>query len=198
MTPLPSSWWLVLSLAAAVGPRVADAQATSPLVLELRGATDSFGPGPMVLWEDKVEFRLTRDAHVVLLWIGREGQVDLYWPLRSGDRSARRAGRHAISVGDVKSPIEPPTIAGTPSGGPPGQFAPTRSAAIAGRPDTLGVVGYWALLVSDAPITPAEVRARLQPMSREGGGLAILERLPEVLLVGRAGLWAAYFAPVAR
>jgi hypothetical protein len=191
---------LATVVTATAGGRAAAAQVeASPLVLDLRGATDSFGPGPVALSEAKVEFRLTRAAHVVLLWVAADGQVSLYWPLRSGDRSARRAGRQAISVEDVRAPVEAPVMAGAPTSSQPGRMAPTGGGMLAGRPDAaVGPAGYWVLLVADVPISAAEVRMRLGPMSHAGGGAAVLERLPEVLLVGRATLWAAYFAPVAR
>ncbi len=165
---------LAALVAATAGGRTAAAQGeTSPLVLDLRGATDSFGPGPIALSEAKVEFRLTRPGHVVLLWVAREGEVSLYWPLRSGDRSGRRAGRHAISVEDVKAPIEAPVLAGAPVSSQPGRIAPTGAGMLAARPDTTsGVAGYWILLVVDVPITAADVRLRLGTMSHEGGAAA--------------------------
>lgn len=170
----------------------------SPLILDRRGAADSFGPGLVALSEAKIEFRLTQPGHVVLLWVGREGDVELHFPLRSGDRTARRAGRHALSVAEVRSPIEPPTVGGAPMTGLPGQFAPSSGGMVAGRPVEDGATtGYWALVVTDVPIRAGEVRQRLAPMSREGGGAAVLDRLPELLVVGRVGAWAAYYAPVA-
>jgi hypothetical protein len=184
-------------LAGGAGSVAAQGEASS-LILDRRGAVDSFGPGLTALWEGKVEFRLTRSAHVVLLWVGGEGEVELHYPLRSGDRTARRAGRHAVGVAEVRSPIEPPTISGAPMTGLPGQFAAPSGGIVAGRPeDDDGTTGYWALFVTDVPIRAAEVRARLAPMSREGGATAVLDRLPEVLVVGRVGLWAVYYAPVA-
>jgi hypothetical protein len=190
---------LVGVVAATAGGRAAAAQVqASPLVLEVRGATDSFGPGPVALSQERVEFRLTRPGHVVLLWVARDGQVTLYWPVRSGDRSSRRAGRQAISVEEISSPLDAPVMAGAPTSSQPGRMAPTGSGVLVGRPDTTaGPAGYWALLVADVPISAADVRLRLGPMSHEGGAAAVVDRLPELLFVGRAALWAAYFAPVA-
>lgn len=162
-----------------------------------RGASDSFGPGFTALAETKVDFRLTRPAHVALLWVGAAGQIDVYWPLRGRDKSDRRAGRHAISVGEVKSPLEPPTIAGAPASSTPGQIAPLGSGTIAGSRAPDEAAGYWVLIVTDAPIVASHLRAWGAPISREGGGEAVLERLPEAVLVGRYGMWAMYAAPVA-
>jgi hypothetical protein len=191
-------WWLMVIVAVLAGTRPGTAQERSPLALDLRGASDSFGPGLVGLSEASIEIRLTRPAHVVLFWIGQEGQVDLYYPLRSGDRSLRRAGRHSFAVGDVKSPIAPPTFAGAPTSAKPGRLALPGRGVVAGPGETAEPAGYWALLVGDVPLTAAEVQSRLKLLSREGGGPAILDRLPELLMVGRAGLWAAYYAPVAR
>ena len=184
-------------LAGGAGNAAAQGEESS-LILDRRGAVDSFGPGLTALWEAKIEFRLTRTGHVVLLWVGREGEVELHYPLRSGDRTERRAGRHAIGVAEVRSPIEPPTISGAPMTGLPGQFAAPSGGMVAGRPEGDDVTtGYWALFVTDVPIRAADVRLRLAPMSREGGATAVLDRLPEALVVGRVGSWAAYYAPVA-
>jgi hypothetical protein len=55
---------------------------------------------------------------------------------------------------------------------------------------------YWVLLTIDAPITAPEIQRRLAPLSREGGGLAIIDRLAGVL-VPEGTLWAQYVAAVA-
>jgi len=54
------------------------------------------------------------------------------------------------------------------------------------------------LLVGDEPTSAAQVQNRLLPMSREGTVDDILERLGPILMEGRARLWTAYFAPVAK
>lgn len=173
------------------------AQVASPLTLERVGVPDSFGPGLVALSEGQVEFRLTRPAHVALLWVDPAGAVQLYYPLRSADRSARRAGRHAISVAEVPSPIESPVMTGAPSSSQPGRFPGAASGMLAARPnDEEKISGYWVLVATDVPITAREVRGRLAPMAHEGGARAVLERLPPLLVAG-ATLWAVYVAPVA-
>jgi hypothetical protein len=171
------------------------------LVQDTRGTADSFGPGFTALSEDRVQFQLTRPANVILLWVSSDGRIDLYYPLHSGDRNGRKAGRHALLTGDVKSPIENPTIRGAPSSTRPGQFAPAApGGTVAGSRviDSTETAGYWALIVGDEPTTAAQVQTRLQPMSREGTVADLLERLGPVLMEGRARVWAAYFAPVAK
>jgi len=78
-----------------------------------------------------------------------------------------------------------------------GQFTPTGSllTGAPARDDSSGVSGYWVLLTSDAPITAPDIQNKLALMSREGGGLAIIDRLAPVL-VPEATLWAQYVAAV--
>jgi len=188
---------LVLSTAATR----AAAQNTAAIAQMTRGVADSFGPGFTALSTDRVQFQLTRPANVILLWVSSDRRIDLYYPLRSGDRNARNAGRHALGTGDVKSPIENPMIAGAPASTRPGQFAPaTPGGMVAGGrvTDSTETAGYWALIVGDEPTSAAQVQNRLLPMSREGTVDDILERLGPILMEGRARLWAAYFAPVAK
>jgi len=52
--------------------------------------------------------------------------------------------------------------------------------------------------ISHEPTSAAQVQNRLLPMSREGAVDDILEQLGPILMEGRARLWAAYFAPVAK
>ncbi len=188
---------LVLSTAAAR----AAAQNTAAIAQMTRGVADSFGPGFTALATDRVQFQLTRPANVILLWVSSDRRIDLYYPLRSGDRNARNAGRHALGTGDVKSPSENPMIAGAPASTRPGQFAPAApGGTVAGSrvTDSSETAGYWALIVGDEPTSAAQVQNRLLPMSREGTVDDILVRLGPILMEGRARLWAAYFAPVAK
>src|SRR5882762_626097 len=90
-----------------------------------------------------------------------------------------------------------PAIAGAPVSGRAGQFAPAGSLLTGAPPrdDGSDVSGYWVLLTSDAPITALEVQTKLAIMSREGGGLAVIDRLAPVL-VPEGTLWAQYVAGV--
>ena len=177
----------------------ATGSAVAQIIQDTRGASDSFGPGFVALSESRVEFRLSKAGYVILLWVGSDGKVDLYFPLRSRDKNDRKAGRNALSISDVRSPIEAPTFAGAPSSTRPGQMAPgTPGSTMAGRAEEGGTAGYWALIVADVASTAAQVQTRLAPMSREGGVDSILTRLPLLLVEGRASSWAAYYAPVAK
>ena len=173
--------------------------AAAQIEQSVRGAVDHFGPGFTALSEERVDFRLLRPANVVLLWVTPEGRIDLFYPVRSRDRTQRRAGDHAISVSEIPSPIEAPVISGAPISGRAGQFTPTGSNLMTGTPqtgDSLKVSGYWVLLASEEPITAVDVQRRLATISREGGATAIIDRLVAVL-VPTGTMWAQYAAGVA-
>lgn len=164
----------------------------------VRGEPDHFGPGFTNLYDTRVEFRLLRPGHAVLLWVRPRGDLDVYWPIRSGDRSERRAGRHTISTTEVPSPIQAPVICGAPVSGRSGQFAPPRGNVLsAPAPDVPAdtVTGYWVLVVLDAPITAKDIQKRLALMTHEGGASAVLERIAPMLIPGGV-TWAMYSAAV--
>src|ERR687888_368923 len=83
----------------------------------VRGAVDHFGAGFTALSERRVDFRLLRPANVALFWVTPEGHLDLFFPVRSRDKTLRRAGNNSISVSDIPSPIESPVISGAPVSG---------------------------------------------------------------------------------
>jgi hypothetical protein len=184
--------WLVIAAVATFGT-----PAAAQVEQSVRGEPDHFGPGFTNLFEDRVEFRLLRPGNVVLLWVKPRGEVDVYWPIRSGDRSERRAGRHGISTTEVPSPIQAPVISGAPEGRT-GQFASPRGnvlSAAAPAVPTDTVTGYWVLVVLDAPITAKDVQKRLAPMTHEGGASAVLERIAP-MLIPEGVTWAMYSAAV--
>jgi hypothetical protein len=184
--------WLVLAAVATFGT-----PAAAQVEQSVRGEPDHFGPGFTNLFEERVEFRLLRPGNVVLLWVKPRGEVDVYWPIRSGDRSERRAGRHGISTTEVPSPVQAPVISGAPEGRT-GQFASPRGnvlSAAAPAVPTDTVTGYWVLVVLDAPITAKDVQKRLAPMTHEGGASAVLERIAP-MLIPQGVTWAMYSAAV--
>ncbi|HKA58276.1 MAG TPA: hypothetical protein VKD28_06655 [Gemmatimonadales bacterium] len=184
--------WLWIAALAAFGT-----PAAAQVEQSVRGEPDHFGPGFTNLYERSVEFRLLRPGHAVLLWVKPSGDLEVYWPIRSGDRSERRAGRHSISTAEIPSPIQAPVISGTPTSGRAGQFTPRGSVLSGAAPDVPAdtVTGYWVLVVLDAPITAKEIQTRLAPMSHEGGASAVLERIAPLLIPGGV-TWAMYSAAV--
>ena len=183
---------LCASLALAA-PAIAGAQVEQ----NVHGDVAHFGEGFTAISERRVDFRLLRPANVVLFWVTPDGGIELFFPMRSRDKTLRRAGGNAISVSDIPSPIQAPVIKGAPVSGRAGQFAPTGSllTGAPARDDSSDVSGYWVLLTSDAPITALDVQIKLKVMSREGGGLAVIDRLASVL-VPQGTLWAQYVAGV--
>ncbi|HJS42011.1 MAG TPA: hypothetical protein VJ755_00945 [Gemmatimonadales bacterium] len=184
--------WLWIAAVAAFGT-----PAGAQVEQSVRGEPDHFGPGFTNLYETRVEFRLLRPGHAVLLWVKPLGELEVYWPIRSGDRSERKAGRHAISTAEIASPIQAPVISGTPTSTRSGQFQPRGTVLSAAAPDVPGdtVTGYWVLVVLDAPITAPEIQKRLALMSHEGGASAVLERIAP-LLIPDGVTWAMYSAAV--
>jgi hypothetical protein len=185
--------WLVTTLVTLCIPTFAQAQ----IEQDVAGNVDHFGPGFTALSESRVDFQLLRPANVVLFWVTPEGRIDLFFPVRSRDKTLKRAGTNVLSVSDIPSPIESPVINGAPVSGRAGQFTPTGSLLTGAPPraDSMHVSGYWVLLTADAPITALDIQKKLPAMSREGGGPAIIERLAPVL-VPPGTLWAQYVAAV--
>ena len=184
---------LLFTMLAMLSPTLAGGQ----VVQNVHGHVAHFGEGFTAITESRVDFRLLRPANVVLFWVTPEGRIDLFYPVRSRDKTMRRAGNNAISVSEIPSPIQSPVISGAPVSGRAGQFTPTGSllTGAPARDDSSGVSGYWVLLTSDAPITALDIQNKLALMSREGGGLAIIDRLAPVL-VPEGTLWAQYVAGV--
>jgi len=184
---------LLFTMLAMLSPTLAGGQ----VVQNVHGDVAHFGEGFTAITESRVDFRLLRPANVVLFWVTPEGRIDLFYPVRSRDKTLRRAGSNAISVSEIPSPIQSPVISGAPVSGRAGQFTPTGSllTGAPARDDSSGVSGYWVLLTSDAPITALDIQKKLALMSREGGGLAIIDRLAPVL-VPEGTLWAQYVAGV--
>src|SRR3989442_5216628 len=166
---------LLFTMLAMLSPTLAGGQ----VVQNVHGDVAHFGEGFTAITESRVDFRLLRPANVVLFWVTHEGRIDLFYAARSRDKTLRRAGSNAISVSEIPSPIQSPVISGAPVSGRAGQFTPTGSllTGAPARDDSSGVSGYWVLLTTDAPITALDVQNRLALMSREGGGLAIIDRL---------------------
>ena len=184
---------LLIATLALAAPAIAGGQ----VVQSVHGDVAHFGEGFTAISESRVDFRLLRPANVVLFWVTPDGRVDLFFPVRSRDKTLRRAGNNNISVREIPSPIQAPVISGAPVSGRAGQFTPAGS-LLTGSPDrddSTHVSGYWVLLTLDAPITAVEIQRRLMPMSREGGGLAIIDRLAPVL-VPEGTLWAQYVAAI--
>src|SRR5882762_9551357 len=159
---------------ALAAPAIAGAQVEQ----NVHGDVAHFGEGFTAISERQVDFRLLRPANVVLFWVTPAGGI-------------------AISVSEIPSPIQAPVINGAPVSGRAGQFAPAGSllTGAPARDESSAVSGYWVLLTSDAPITALDVQTRLAILSREGGGLAVIDRLAPVL-VPEGTLWAQYVAGV--
>ncbi len=174
--------------------------APAPLLVTRLGAADSFGPGLVAISRRRVEFRMTRPGHVILIWVAPNGFVEPVFPLYTGDRDERPAGTHVINTGEVKSPLDRHRIAGAPVGGRPGRVPEGPALAGAAAPDS--ALGHWMLIVSDVRTSVGELRAGLDRATPGWRGKTtvpeVLRALPLTLVGGRAGVWAAYYAPAER
>ena len=84
--------------------------ARTQVVQNVQGDVAHFGEGFTAISERRVDFRLLRPANVVLFWVTPDGGIELFFPVRSRDKTFRRAGGNAISVSDIPSPIQAPVI----------------------------------------------------------------------------------------
>src|SRR2546425_10949510 len=89
-----------------VPPALADAQ----VIQNVHGDVAHFGEGFTAITEKRVDFRLLRPANVALFWVTPEGRIDLFFPLRSRDKTRRRAGYCAISDSQIPCPIQAPAL----------------------------------------------------------------------------------------
>src|SRR4030088_801583 len=95
----------------------APASAPAQVVQNVTGDVAHFGEGFTAISEGRVDFRLLRPANVVLFWVTPDGRIDLFFPVRSRDKTLRRAGNNAISVSEIPSPVQAPVINGAPVSG---------------------------------------------------------------------------------
>ena len=131
--------------------------------------------------------------------------------------AAQAAQRAAWVSGVCGSPYEQDPARPVPAGADTSRRAAPRSNALAQRryqdcvrreretnsqrdgaaPFTqtqVGDVGYWLLIVSDAPTTAGELAARLRVMEvRDTSLVAVVRALPEALVGSRTSQWAAYY-----
>src|SRR3989442_12387669 len=111
---------LLFTMLAMLSPTLAGGQ----VVQNVHGDVAHFGEGFTALTEGRVDFRLLRPANVVLFWVTPDGRIDLFFPVRSRDKTSRRAGANPISDHEIPSPIQPPLISAAPASGRPGPLRP--------------------------------------------------------------------------
>lgn len=179
---------LPLSVLALVLSAVGCARHTIPSVMLINqtriGPAQDLGPGITGVRYNGITFELATPAHVIVLRVTNASGIEPVRPLRSGDRSALGRGEHVVTLASATSARVP---AGRSTYG---------AEAYAGYftrlpPDD---VGYWLLIVSDAPTTAGDLYQRLAPMTfPDSTLLEVVRQLPDALVGSRTTHWVAYY-----
>jgi len=168
------------------------------------GSRTVYGPGIVAAAPRRVEFELTRPAHIIVLLVDPDGSIQPVFPA-SGERTTERAaGRQVVELKAETGPA--PAGAEAPHAPPPVMRSAQQMASEGerARPRATGddeprarpVTAYWLVIVSDVPTTAEEVQERLEAMTLQfSSQQAELEALARALVARRTKVWAASYAP---
>lgn len=194
----------IIAAVVALTPHIAATQA--PPNVNRLGSRTAYGPGIVATAPRRVEFELTRAAHVIVLLVDPDGSIQPVFPASGEKTTERAAGRQVVELN---------AVTGTAQGGPdvphaaPPVMRSAQQLAMEGeraRPRATGDdesrvsprTPYWLVVVSDVPTTADEVQERLEAMTLQFSSLkAELEALARALTARRTKLWAASYAPAA-
>jgi len=189
----------------ALTPHIAWAQAGSPPNVGRIGSRTAFGSGIVAAAPRRVEFELTRAAHIIVLLVDPDGSIQPVFPA-SGERTTERAaGRQVVELNAI-------TGAGVQTGSDAPHAAPpvmrtAQQLAMEGErarpgatgddePRVTGVTPYWLVITSDVPTTAEDIEERLGAMTLQFSSMkAELEALARGLVSRRTKVWAASYAP---
>jgi len=170
------------------------------------GSRTAYGPGIVAAEARRVEFELTRAAHVIVLLVDPDGSIQPVFPA-SGERTTERAaGRQVVELKAVPGAAQAGGGPDVPHAAPPvvrtaqqlameGERARPRATGD-DEPQVAPVTPYWLVIVSDVPTTAEEVQERLEAMTLQFSSMkAELEGLARGLTARRTKLWAASYAP---
>ena len=195
---------LIAAAVVALVPAVSSGQAGgSPNVSRL-GSRTAFGPGIVAAEARRVEFDLTRPAHVIVLLVDPDGSIQPVFPA-SGERTTERAaGRQVVELkaapgaaqaGPEGPHAAPPVMRSAQQLASEGERA-RPSATGDDEPRVAPVTAYWLVIVSDVPTTAEEIEERLGAMTLQFSSLkAELEALARGLVARRTKVWAASYSP---
>lgn len=184
-------------------PHAVWAQAGSLPVNRL-GSRTEFGPGIVAAAAKRVEFELTRPAHVIVLLVDPDGSIQPVFPASGESTTERTAGRQVVELKATAGPAQPgPEV---PHAAPPVMRSAQQLASEGERarpratgddePRVAPVTSYWLVITSDVPTTAEDVQARLESMTLQFSSLkAELEALARGLVARRTKQWAASYAP---
>jgi hypothetical protein len=169
----------------------------APRVTRL-GNAKSFGRGIVQATLGEMRLELSRTAEVIVLQVDAAGGITPIFPTDS-QPGARPPGVHVVTA---------PVAVAVSGGDEPRLDAVMQTAAEvarsgrAVRPPAVSmgedkIVGYWLVVVSDAPTTSREVRGQLESMTQQFGSVEeVLKALPGVLIANRTKQWGAFYSPV--
>ena len=193
----------IFAAVVALTPHIAATQAP-PNVSRL-GSRTAYGPGIVATAPRRVEFELTRAAHVIVLLVDPDGGIQPVFPASGEKTTERAAGRQVVEL-NAETGVAQAGARDVPHAAPPvvrtaQQLASEGERA---RPSATGddeprvalVIPYWLVITSDVATTAEELQAKLESMNLQfSSQKAELEALARGLMARRAKAWAASYAP---
>ena len=190
----------IIAFGLLVAPQIATAQ--GPLPVTRLGQRTTYGPGIVAAAARRVEFDLTRSAHVIVLLVDPDGSIQPVFPASGENTTERAAGRQVVelnaSTGTAQTGREVPHAA-------PPVMRTAQQLASEGeraRPSATGddapalVTPYWLVITSDVPTTAEDLQSRLEAMTLQfSSQKAELEAVARQLMARRTKAWAASYAP---
>jgi hypothetical protein len=180
------------------------------------GPTEDYGPGIVEATSRDVDFKLDMPAYVIAMRVTEARGVELIAPHTGSPRSQR--GAHYFRAEPLTSWREgtySPAFDGPPLSPPCTQPADQRAtpftAGCVDSPDyapqvTRNItqlrynsppsqVGYWLLIVSDAPTRARDLLRQVKQLDLPNASLADrVHSIPEAMIASRTTRWAAYYA----
>jgi hypothetical protein len=161
------------------------------------GAAKNFGAGIVEASPARLRFELVKESYVIALQLDAQGGITPVFPTDTMP-SMHFPGAHVLTTAldDTTASEDPVTQRRLQSAqelARTGRAVRPPAVAMEDRPP----VGYWLLIVSDAPTTATELRAQLETMNLEFRSVEDeLRALPKALVGARAKSWGAYYASV--
>jgi len=186
-----------------VAPHLLTAQV--PLPVTRLGQRTTYGSGIVAASARRVEFELTRPAHVIVLLVDPDGSIQPVFPASGENTTERAAGRQVVEL-NAPTGTAPAAARDVPHAAPPVMRTAQQLASEGerARPSATGddepraalVIPYWLVITSDVATTAEEVQAKLEAMTLQfSSQRAELEALARGLMARRTKTWAASYAP---
>jgi len=190
----------IIAFGLLVAPQIATAQ--GPLPVTRLGQRTTYGPGIVAAAARRVEFDLTRSAHVIVLLVDPDGSIQPVFPASGENTTERAAGRQVVELN--ASTVTAQTGREVPHAAPPVMRTAQQLASEGerARPSATGddapalVTPYWLVITSDVPTTAEDLQSRLEAMTLQfSSQKAELEAVARQLMARRTKAWAASYAP---